>query len=180
MSQYQSGASTDGTGLTEIAQNSIGAGSGDYIFVFQGPLFIYNVISPETLAKVVKTWLYAKNYASDGTTVVDVTGVTVDTDSGVVSIRASVSTSGVTQDAINPLVVIAVLAALLGAIGAYTLLRVLDAGAGTTPNAIDPCTQSGIIAYLQCTFGRAKWFVLGAAVGILALVIYLFLKEAEL
>ena len=49
-------------------------------------------------------------------------------------------------------------------------------GPPATPGQLDPCTNPGIVNYIQCLARESKWFVFGFVVGIIALVVFLLVK----
>jgi hypothetical protein len=186
MALYQQGSSVDVTGLNPVAPKDIQANN-EYIWEYWTPAITFSFISPETLNSFISTLLDVKTaiHNLDPTAAdpaIKITGVAIDTQTGNIWVRGQVlpqPTTDIAQEGINPLTVLAVIGILFAAIGAAISLRYVYVLTGGTVNknpALDPCNNPGIGNYIDCLAQESKWFLIGAAFGILALIVFLFIR----
>ena len=116
---------------------------------------------------------------------VTITGVSIDTSTGNIWVRGIVNAMPVTnvqQAGVSPWAIAGLIAGIFAIIGAAVTLRyvyeVHEAvfGPPPPPGGLDPCTNPGIVNYIQCLARESKWFVAGFAVGVIALVVFLLVK----
>lgn len=167
---YKQGeAAIPGAGSVQIAPKDMTAGT--YIFYYKAPLFTFRFISAETLTSVIKSWfsIRQKLGATDSGGFLDVKGVTINTDTGDIYVKAVVTPvkekpliidgkeiPAPTEAGVNPLAVLAIVGGLFAAIGiAVTLLAVYQ---------VKPA--------VSFSFG----LVIGGVIA-LAFVVYLVLRE---
>lgn len=160
----------------------------DYIFQYKAPGFAFMLLSPEAMAALVEGWvnLRSKIDTARDDEILTITGVSVNTDTGDIFIRGSVAgPSNVLQQGINPYAVAAVLAAVFAAIGiGVSLLYVYEVAGSFVPGgsdngpAIDPCTDSGVIATVKCWAKESSLLLKGAIFGALAIMLVILYKRS--
>jgi hypothetical protein len=186
MTVYAQGASVDTAGLNPVAPKDVQAGH-EYIWEYWCPAITFSVISADTMNSFITGLLnLEKTIAQIAPTVgpppVTITGVEIDTANGNIWVRGVVqqvpTTSDVQQAGVNPLAVLAVIGAVFAVIGAAVSLRyVFDVTAcKQQAGALDPCSNPGVLNYIDCLAQESKWFLFGALFGVVALVVFLLVK----
>lgn len=175
---FTQGTSTDPTGLPSIPQSAMTGG--EYVLEYQGPKFVYSFINPGTLARALSDWIDAN---VTGGAPVSVTGVSIDTSTGVVLVRVvanpavpqtitdangvTTQLSGVSQAGMNPLVILAIVAAGFTALGIgltlITVYQVIPALGGPNGPILAPLV------------GLGTGFAVGVAV-VIGLVIWMLMR----
>ncbi len=164
-----------GPGSVQIAQDKMT--TGDYVMHYGSPRVVYTLLSPSTVASAIEGWCKLQNI-TDFTEQIQINGVQIDPESGEIFLNVHLEVSDVNKSEFNPLVILAIVAGLFTVLGiGITLLGVytvegvthlpLNPGAttgGGVPH-VDPCTESGILATLQCWTGRSAWIGIGLLIG---------------
>jgi hypothetical protein len=185
MSIYVQGASVDTTGLNVVAPKDVQAGR-EYIWEYWCPAITFSFIDPSTMQEFISGLLKLEETVKAvaptvGPPPVSITGVEIDTQTGNIWVRGivkQVPTSNVEQAGVNPLAVLAVIGAVFAVIGAAISLRyVFDVTSGKQqPGALDPCSNPGVLNYIDCLAQESKWFIFGALFGVVALVVWLLVR----
>lgn len=170
-----------------IPASSLKAG-GEYIFKYHVPPISFAVLSEATIGNWITEWFNIKKRMNtispdSGEPVITVTGITVDSKTGDIWVRARINKINpqINQAGVNPYAIFATVAVLFGLLGfAVTLMGVYEVGntltgTGRTPT-VDPCSQTGVIATIKCWSRTSAWVGAGIGIGVLVtLVLLLFL-----
>lgn len=160
----------------------------DYIFQYHAPTIAFAFISPDHLTSIIEEWinLRSKLEQLQSDEVLTIDGVLINTDTGDIYIRGSVSGApAVVESGVNPWAVAAVIGAIFAAIGiGISLLYVYKVGnklVGSVSNSpgptADPCTEDGVLNYVECLANETSWLIKGAIVGALALLLFIVFRE---
>lgn len=158
----------------------------EYIFEYKAPAIAFSLISPETMSGVIRGWLRLRNEVAStdpgAHNIVTLTGVEVDSGTGVVRIRGRVETIpekyltgpdgkkyplGEVQTAgVNVKAIVAVAAGLFAALGVGLTLMFVYEVAGSA--------EGGITGAIRNTLSKAGWAATGVAVGAFVVLAVVF------
>lgn len=171
---FSEGKSTSVEGLKAVVATKELRANKEYVFDYQTPPVAYRVLSPSAISALLKGWLRLKG------DIVEITGVTINTDNGRVRVRAIVQPQPEVQQAavVNPWVILAALAAIFSAIGiTVSLIYVYEVTTGGTvaPGQPDPCSTSGIQNYIRCLARKSGWVAFGISLGALLMLVFILM-----
>lgn len=163
-------ASLPDSGYSQIAPKDMKAGT--YIFHYKAPAFTFRFISAETMTSVIKSWFSLRQRlgATDSGGFLDVKGVTINTDTGDIYIKALVTPvkekpliidgkeiPAPQEAGVNYLAVLAVVAGLFAAIGiGISLLEVYEGKVAPTVAGL----SIGVVVGVALTLGFLGYLVL--------------------
>jgi len=166
----QGESSLPDSGYQQIAPLNMKAGT--YILHYKAPAFTFRFLSAETLTSVIKSWFSLKRKlgATDGGGFLDIKGVTINTDTGDIFIKALLTpvqekpfvingqeVAAPTEAGVNPLAVLAVVAGLFAAIGiGISLLEVYEGKVAPTVAGL----SIGFVAGIAITLGFLGYLIL--------------------
>lgn len=174
MSVLTAGASTNTDGLAQVAAKDVATGK-EYVYDYGAPKLAFAFIPDSLITGAIEAWLAITDVSFR------VTGVSVDTETGHIFIRGI--PTAINEAGLSPAAILAIIGGFFALLGIAVSLRFVyqvgtSTGGGTTP-VIDPCSQPGIMATIDCFAKKSAWVGIGIFVGLAvgAIVILVFVGK---
>jgi len=189
MSVYNSGKDATPRGKQINADQMT---EGEYVFTYESPVIVYKLFSAEFVAGTIKGWLDLKKWLADkdpsntGQDVFEVTGVQINTDTGIAYVRCHVYKHQpqyiivdgqrvpmqVQESGVDYRLVVAGVVGLFAVIGVYGVMKGIYS---LNQSDGSPADCSGFTGYFRCLAQKGGWVAVGLGIGTLLTLLAILL-----